>query len=139
METLTATASQAATLSKEALELMNQFYVMRIPPEQATDEMLVSIRQQFAQVEKAELDDMKKRFNPTIEPATISGVKTYIITPQSISPENQDKVILYIHGGGYIMGSATDRTGMLMTNELGLKTYAIFYQLAPKAKFPVAL
>jgi acetyl esterase/lipase len=86
-----------------------------------------------------ELIEKKENFNPLIEEVEMYGVKTYVIAPQKILPENEDKIMLYIHGGGFILGSATDRTGMLMINEMGIKTYSTDYSLAPEAKFPVAL
>ncbi len=82
---------------------------------------------------------MVARFHPIITDTMINGVKVKIITPARINPDFQGKVAINIHGGGFIMGSAADRTGILMANEMGIKTYSIDYQLAPEAKYPVAM
>jgi len=139
MKKLSITKSQEATMSAEAVKQLKQFKIFRLPFIQAPKKMLLTFRSAFAKQEAGELEAMKKRFNPTIEETTLGGIKTYIITPQNIKPENKDKIGLYIHGGGYILGSATDQTGMLMINEMGIKTYSLEYDLAPEAKFPIAL
>ncbi len=133
------TEGQEATMSKQAVDTLKTLKVFHVPFINISDKMIIKARGQFAEIEKQQLNEMKQKFNPTIADTTINGVHVYIITPQNIKPENRDKIILYIHGGGFVMGSATDRTGMLMTNELGFKTYAVDYQLAPEAKFPVAM
>ncbi len=130
---------QAATMSNEAVATLKRLKVKRVPFIKVSDKNIIKIREQFAEIERGQLEEMKAKFNPEIRDTIIAGVHTYIITPQHIKPENKDKIIIYIHGGGFVMGSATDRTGMLMANELGIKTYAIDYSLAPEAPFPVAM
>lgn len=133
------TKEQAATMSPQAVDTLKTYKVFRVPVFKVSDKMLVKARAKFAVHEAVELEDMKARFHPLIEDTIIDGVKVKIITPRHIQPENKDKIAIYIHGGGFVVGSATDRMGMLMTNELGIKTYSIDYQLAPEAKFPVAM
>ncbi|MFT3739175.1 MAG: alpha/beta hydrolase fold domain-containing protein [Breznakibacter sp.] len=130
---------QANTISRQAYDTLKSLKLFRVPIVNVSDKAIIKARQQFAEMEKGQLEEMKRKFAPTITDTTINGVHTCIVTPQNIKPENKDKIIIYIHGGGFVMGSATDRTGMLMANELGYKMYAIDYQLAPEAKFPVAM
>lgn len=130
---------QANTISQQAYDTLKTLKYVRVPIIKISDKIIIKARQQFANMEKGQLEEMKRKFNPAISDTTINGVHVFVITPQNIKPENKDKIIIYIHGGGFTMGSATDRTGMLMANELGYKTYAIDYQLAPEAKFPVAM
>lgn len=130
---------QANTISQQAYDTLKTLKYVRVPIIKISDKTIIKARQQFANMEKGQLEEMKRKFNPAISDTTINGVHVFVITPQNIKPENKDKIIIYIHGGGFTMGSATDRTGMLMANELGYKTYAIDYQLAPEAKFPVAM
>ncbi len=133
------THSQTVTMSPASVDTLKSFKVFRVPVIKPSDKMLIKSRAQFALREAGELKDMQARFHPTIEDTLIEGVKVKVITPQNIRPENRDKIAIYIHGGGFIVGSATDRMGMLMTNEMGIKTYSIDYQLAPEAKYPVAM
>jgi len=133
------TESQEATMSEAAVDTLKNLKDFRIPLIHPSDRMILKIRHQFAQMEKVQLDQNRKELDPTITDTLIDGVKVYVITPKTIQPENQDKVAYYIHGGGYVMGSATDQTGLIMAHELGLKTYSLDYTLAPEAKFPIAL
>ena len=51
---------------------------------------------------------------------------------------DQDKVILYVHGGGYVMGSAgshRDMTGRL-SQAAGARVLSLNYRLAPEHPFP---
>jgi len=58
-------------------------------------------------------------------------------------PENapKDKIILYIHGGGYISGSCLTHRGHVskFVNGTGLKALLFDYRLAPEHPFPAAL
>jgi len=132
-------ARQASTMSPQAVDTLRKFKVMRIPIIKPSDKMLINARQKFAAYEVGQLKEMMDKFHPTIADTLISGVSVKVITPAKINPAYRGKVAIYIHGGGFILGSATDRMGMLMINEMGIKTYSIEYHLAPEAKFPVAM
>jgi|SRR5271166_2970636 len=73
-----------------------------------------------------------------IEPVVAGGVKAdWFTTPES---EN-DRVILYLHGGGYIFGSPTSHRGMIsrLAQAAGARVLALDYRLAPEHPFPAAL
>src|ERR1700722_11453574 len=61
----------------------------------------------------------------------------WIIPPEAAS----DRVILYLHGGGYVMGSiATHRaTVARIARASKARALAIEYRLAPEHQFPAAL
>jgi len=131
--------AQAVTMSPQAVDTLKTFKVVRLPIIKPKDKMLIKARQKFATYEAGELKTMIDKFHPTIADTVIGGVPVKVITPATINPAYEGKIAIYIHGGGFILGSATDRMGMLMINEMGIKTYSIEYQLAPEAKFPVAM
>lgn len=131
--------SQAATMSRDAVATLSKSKDTRLPCIKASNKMILKMRGQFAQFEKAELEENMRTLQPVITDTLIDGIKVYVITPKTIKPENQNRIAYYIHGGGYVMGSATDQTGLIMADELGLKTYSLDYSLAPEAKFPVAM
>jgi acetyl esterase/lipase len=56
-------------------------------------------------------------------------------------PPQKNKLILYIHGGAYISGSAhANSTGMIpISDQTGIPVLAIDYRLAPEAPFPGGL
>jgi acetyl esterase/lipase len=137
--TLALDRRQAATLSPQAVATLKSLRVFRLPLIKPSSALLLKMRARFAELQRRQTEELVARLKPTIEDTTIENVKVRIITPLNLRAEDKDKIILFIHGGGYIMGSPTDRTALLMANELGMKTYSIDYQLAPEAKFPVAL
>jgi len=133
------TQGQAETMSQAAVDTLAKLRNFRLPIIKASDKMIVKVRGQFAQLEATQLKENIKELGSSITDTIIGDVKVYIITPSTLKPENKDKIAYYIHGGGYVMGSATDQTGLIMAHELGLKTYSLDYTLAPEAKFPVAM
>jgi acetyl esterase/lipase/predicted ester cyclase len=131
--------AQAVTMSPQAVDTLKRFKVVRLPIIHPKDKMLIKARQKFSDYEAGELKTMMEKFHPGVADTVIGGVLVKVITPATINPAFEGKIAIYIHGGGFILGSATDRMGMLMINEMGIKTYSIDYHLAPEAKFPVAM
>jgi len=136
---ITINKQQAVTMSQQAVDTLRTIKVVRLPIIKPSDKMLISAREKFAVHEKGELKAMMDKFHPTVADTTIGGVLVKVITPAKINPAYAGKIASYVHGGGFILGSATDRMGMLMTNEMGIKTYSVEYHMAPEAKFPVAM
>lgn len=52
-----------------------------------------------------------------------------------------DKLILYVHGGGYVSGSCNDHRGFVskIAKSTGIKNLVYEYRLAPEHPFPAAL
>ena len=58
--------------------------------------------------------------------------------PKNVKVEPEDKVLMYIHGGGFVGGSPAARrtfTGYT-AKKLGYNVYSIDYRLAPEYAFP---
>lgn len=73
-----------------------------------------------------------------VKKTIFKGVAIEFLVKKS-NPKN--KMIFYIHGGGFITGSAKSRrmfTGYLV-DKCGINVAAIDYRLAPEHKFPAAL
>lgn len=60
-----------------------------------------------------------------------------------IQPANarKDFVIMYCHGGGYVLGSAKTHRAMIakIATETGVQAFSVNYRLAPENPFPAAL
>jgi acetyl esterase/lipase len=72
------------------------------------------------------------------EPVDAGGVPAeWIITPQSV----QERVICYLHGGGYMMGSIKTHREMVsrLSREARARVLLIDYRLAPENPFPAAV
>ena len=90
---------------------------------------------------KAILPGMRQKLGVSIEPTMIGGVKAFILTPQTIAPENQNRVFLHFHGGAYVLnpGEAGTREGMLMAAFGRAKVISVDYRTSSDAPYPAAL
>jgi acetyl esterase/lipase len=74
----------------------------------------------------------------SITPVVIQGVICYWFTPQDPSP---DRIIIFLHGGGFAMGSIGTHGKMVshFAKNLHAKILFIEYALAPENPFPAGL
>jgi acetyl esterase/lipase len=74
-----------------------------------------------------------------VEPVTAGGVPSEWVRPATaISP---DACIVYLHGGGYVMGSVNTHRGLAshIAWRTGLPVLVVDYRLGPEHPFPAAL
>jgi monoterpene epsilon-lactone hydrolase len=72
------------------------------------------------------------------EPVDAAGVPAeWISTPEAVD----ERVIYYLHGGGYVVGSINTHREMIsrLSRAAGARTLAIDYRLAPENPFPAAV
>src|SRR6202521_152104 len=53
----------------------------------------------------------RERLGVTIEPTVIGGVKAFILTPKEIPPANRNRLLIHVHGGGYVYNPGEAGTG----------------------------
>lgn len=77
--------------------------------------------------------------NISCKPFTIGKLEAAWFTPKNFKHPN--KVILYLHGGGYTTGSFNSHKALIgkLATELGCKALGINYRLAPEHPYPAAL
>ena len=74
----------------------------------------------------------------TVEPVTANGVRAeWTSTPG----DNRDAALLYVHGGGYVIGSLDSHRHMVSEAGRATKSWALAldYRLAPEHPFPAAV
>jgi acetyl esterase/lipase len=74
----------------------------------------------------------------TVEPATANGVRAeWTSTPG----DNRDAALLYVHGGGYVIGSLDSHRHLVSEAARAAKAWALAldYRLAPEHPFPAAV
>ena len=74
----------------------------------------------------------------SIKQVMIEGVNCYWFTPEAPSP---DRIIIYLHGGGFAMGSIRTHGRMVSHFAKGLHAKILFidYALAPENPYPAGL
>ncbi|MGO9454149.1 MAG: alpha/beta hydrolase fold domain-containing protein [Candidatus Binataceae bacterium] len=100
-----------------------------------------AIVKQFGDAALPELAKGRTALGVTIQPATVGGVKAFILTPKEIPETHKNQLVFNLHGGGYIFGHGESGTGeaMLMAAFGGYKVLAIDYRMPPDAPYPAGM
>jgi len=107
-------------------------------PLQAHDLKKLAALRNFANT----LDDVtfeKLKTHYSMEDREINGITTLWITPQQV--KHEDKVMTFIHGGGWIVNSRKAQIKLQadVASSLGVKLVSIEYRLAPEHPYPAAV
>ncbi|MET0427470.1 MAG: alpha/beta hydrolase [Microvirga sp.] len=89
----------------------------------------------------AALPALREKLGVTVEPIVLGGVKAYVVSPKAIPPVNQDRLLVHVHGGGYVFGPGEAATGeaILMAGFGGFKVISVDYRMPPDAPYPAAM
>ena len=74
-----------------------------------------------------------------IEEIEIAGVRCHMVSPHDLPPENADKVLINLHGGGFVLGSGSLVEAIPVANLAKVRVIAVDYRLAPEHPFPAAV
>lgn len=69
----------------------------------------------------------------------IAGVPVRIVTPLAMPEKNRDRVLINVHGGGFVVDSGSLTETIPMANLTQTKVIAVLYGLAPEHPFPAAV
>lgn len=96
---------------------------------------------QSTQASLKTIPKIKKDLNVNIKQLSIANVNVYEVSPKQISEEKKDKVIIYLHGGGYIYNPGITGTpeAMQMAADGGYRVLSIDYRMPPDHPYPAAL
>jgi acetyl esterase/lipase len=85
--------------------------------------------------------EIKRRLRVKVEPGVIAGVKVFTVMPAELPPENRNRLLVHLHGGGYVLfpGEAGAGEAMLMAGYGGFRVISIDYRMPPDFPFPAAL
>jgi len=77
----------------------------------------------------------------TVQAARIAGVPVFRITPRAIPERNRRRLLMHLHGGGYVLypGEVGAGEGMLMAGLGGFEVVSVDYRMPPDHPFPAAL
>jgi len=96
---------------------------------------------------RAATDDWRKKdsaearsiYPVNVEETSIADVRTDIITPITTPAPNQNRVLINLHGGGFISDSGSLIEGIPIANLTKTKVVSVYYRLAPEYPFPAAV
>ncbi len=71
--------------------------------------------------------------------STIAGIPVRIVTPLTTAADKQQKVLVNVHGGGFVLDSGSLVEPIPIANLTGVKVVSILYRLAPEHPFPAAV
>jgi acetyl esterase/lipase len=93
------------------------------------------------EIEAKRVDPLLQKFHVTLEQLTIAGVPVYKVKPATIASENRDRLLLHVHGGGYVSfaGKAATPEAILMAYYGQIEVISVDYRMPPDFPFPAAV
>jgi epsilon-lactone hydrolase len=83
----------------------------------------------------------REKLGVTMTTGVMGGVKVFILEPKEMPPENRGRVLLNLHGGGYVYGPGESGTGeaAAMAGYGHFKVIEADYRMPPAAPYPAAM
>jgi acetyl esterase/lipase len=108
------------------------------PKDAAAWKALINMR---AEVINKTLPGLRAKFAVQSKQVTIAGVNCYILTPDNIPEQNRNRLLVHVHGGGYVFapGEAATREAFLMAGFSKFKVISIDYRMPPDFPYPAAM
>jgi epsilon-lactone hydrolase len=136
------TNGQKATLSPEAVAFLSNIH--HLPFAKTLSSFLTSasrvpgFRQTSSARARPQESDLINKHGLILAETTMANVPVTVISPRSIHPSKAHKALFNVFGGGFVMGSPSDRAALTLAAELGVRVYSVNYTRSPEAKYPVA-
>jgi acetyl esterase/lipase len=108
------------------------------PKDAAAWKVLINAR---AEAVAKTLPELRARLGVKVEPTTIGGVNAFIVTPNDIPEANRNRLLVHVHGGGYVFfpGESGTREAILMAAYGKFKIISIDYRMPPDHPYPAAM
>jgi len=123
-----------STVSPEA-----QRWLKEIEHEAPQPKDLAELRAHTDAWQKAQSAEARRLYPVNVEGATLGGVRTDIITPLAMPETNKNRVLINLHGGGFITDSGSLIEGIPISYLTKIKVVSVYYRLAPENPFPAAV
>jgi acetyl esterase/lipase len=87
------------------------------------------------------LPALRQAMHVKVEPTTVDGVKAFVVTPDVISPQNKNRLLVHVHGGCFVSGPGESGTGeaIYMAGFGHIKVITVDYRMPPDYPYPAAL
>jgi monoterpene epsilon-lactone hydrolase len=109
-------------------------------PPRTNEQWKAFVRKSDAEAETS-WDHFQKRFHVSVEEGKLGGVRVYDVKPEAISEENRSRVLMHVHGGGYVSGGgkAAANEAVMMAYYGKIEVISVDYRMPPDFPFPAAL
>jgi acetyl esterase/lipase len=96
---------------------------------------------QASAVEMIRIAELRRHFEVDVTERTIAGVRCYVVTPKSIPTKNRKRLLVNVHGGGYVFGPGESGTleAITMAGFSQMKVISIDYRMPPDHPYPAAM
>jgi epsilon-lactone hydrolase len=121
------------TISREARKFLT-FSVPATPPPSLAEQ-----RKHTDEFRVGRAAEARKLFPVRVEPKTLGGVHCDVITPLSIPASKRGRVLINVHGGGFVTGSGSLVEGIPIAYLTKTTVVSVYYHLAPEHPFPAAV
>ena len=88
---------------------------------------------------KKDSAEARRLYPVNVEESSIAGVRTDVITPLAMPEANRGRVLINLHGGGFVSDSGSLIEGIPIANLAKIKVVSVYYRLAPESPFPAAV
>jgi epsilon-lactone hydrolase len=87
------------------------------------------------------LPGLREQLHVKTESTTIDGVPAFIVTPETIPPENRNRLLIHVHGGCFVSfpGESGTVEAIFMAGFGHFKVISVDYRMPPTAPYPAAL
>jgi epsilon-lactone hydrolase len=87
------------------------------------------------------LPTFREQLHVKTEATIVDGVPAFIVTPETIPPENRNRLLIHVHGGCYVSnpGEAGTIEAIFMAGFGHFKVISVDYRMPPVASYPAAL
>ncbi|MDB5400413.1 MAG: acetyl-hydrolase [Rhodopila sp.] len=108
------------------------------PPDAAAWTALVN---HLAEGAAAAQPGWREKLGVTMTTGVMAGVPVFILQPKEMPAENRNRVLLNLHGGGYVYGPGEAGTGeaAAMAGYGHFKVIEVDYRMPPAAPYPAAM
>lgn len=83
--------------------------------------------------------EAKAEYPANVAKGVIAGVPVRIVTPLEMPAANRNRVMLNVHGGGFVLDSGSLTESIPIANLTKTKVVSVLYRLAPEHPFPAAV
>ncbi len=122
------------TVSVEAQRML-----ARPASDKAVPQTLAERRQGTDKWQAGAGEAFRKLYPVDVQERTVAGVPVRVITPPSMPAAHRARVLMNVHGGGFIVDSGSLTETIPVAALSGTQVVAVLYRLSPEHKFPAAV